>query len=149
MKDVEKREFMATATIPDLVMMNALDLSKAIQSKQVSCKQVMATYLDHIERTNIKVNAIVSLQNPEELLRQAAERDQQLARGEYLGWMHGLPHAVKDAAPTKGIRTTWGSPLLDTVPQADAIFVRAAEEEWRDHHRQDQHPGIRHGFANL
>jgi len=148
MKDLGKRDVIATATIPDLVMMNALDLSKAIRSKQVSCKQVMATYLDHIERTNIKVNAIVSLQNRDELLKQAAERDEQLARGEYRGWMHGFPHAVKDAAPTKGIRTTWGSPLLDTVPQADAIF-RAAEEEWRDHHRQDQHPGIRYGFANL
>ena len=123
MKDLGKRDVIATDTIPDLVMMNALDLSRAIRSKQVSSKQVMATYLDHIERTNIKVNAIVSLQNRDELLKQAAERDEQLARGEYRGWMHGLPHAVKDVAPTKGIRTTWGSPLLDTVPQADAIFV--------------------------
>jgi hypothetical protein len=86
MKDLGKRDVIATATIPDLVMMNALDLSKAIRSKQVSCKQVMATYLDHIERTNIKVNAIVSLQNRDELLKQAAERDEQLARGEYRGW---------------------------------------------------------------
>jgi amidase len=37
--------------------------------------------------------------------------------------MHGFPHAVKDLALTKGIRTTWGSPLLDTVPEQDAIFV--------------------------
>ena len=123
MKGFGKRESMTIATIPDLVMMDALALSKTIKSKQVSCKEVMATYLDHIERTNSKVNAIVSLQNRDELLKRAVERDEQLAHGEYRGWMHGLPHAVKDAAPTKGIRTTWGSPLLDTVPQADAIFV--------------------------
>jgi len=104
-------------------MMDALDLSKAIKSKQVSCKEVMATFLDHIERTNPKVNAIVSVQDGDALLKQAMERDAQLARGEYQGWMHGFPHAVKDLAPTKGIRTTWGSALLDTVPQADAIFV--------------------------
>ena len=128
MKDFGRREFMAAATIPDLVMMDALDLSKAIKSKQVSCKEVMATYLDHIERTNVKVNAIVSLQNRDELLKQATERDEQLARGEYRGWMHGLPHAVKDAAATKGIRTTWGSPLLDTVPQADATFVERLKQ---------------------
>jgi amidase len=113
----------AQASVPDMVMMDALDLSKAIKSKQVSCKEVMATFLDHIERTNPKVNAIVSLQDRHPLLKQATERDAQLARGEYQGWMHGLPHAVKDLAPTKGIRTTWGSPLLDTVPLADAIFV--------------------------
>jgi amidase len=123
MKDSGKQGFATTATIPDLVMMDALDLSKMIKSKQVSCKEVMATYLDHIERTNVKVNAIVSLQDRDALLKQAVERDEQLARGEYRGWMHGFPHAVKDAVPTKGIRTTWGSPLLDTVPPADATFV--------------------------
>ena len=104
-------------------MLNALDLSKAIKSKQVSCKEVMTTFLNHIERFNPKVNAIVSLQPREALLKQATQRDAQLARGEYMGWMHGFPHAVKDLAATKGIRTTWGSPLLDTVPQQDAIFV--------------------------
>ena len=106
MKDSGKQGFATTATIPDLVMMDALDLSKMIKSKQVSCKEVMATYLDHIERTNVKVNAIVSLQDRDALLKQAVERDEQLARGEYRGWMHGFPHAVKDAVPTKGIRTT-------------------------------------------
>jgi amidase len=104
-------------------MMNALDLSQAIQSKRVSCREVMSAYLDHIDRLNPKVNAIVSLQGPELLLKQAAERDAQLARGESLGWMHGFPHAVKDLVATQGIRTTWGSPLGDTVPGHDEIFV--------------------------
>jgi amidase len=110
-------------SLSDLVMMDALDLSNAIKSKQVSCKEVMNAYLDHIERFNPKVNAIVSLQERGVLLKHATERDAQLARGEYQGWMHGFPHAVKDLEPTNGIRTTWGSPLLDTVPQHDAIFV--------------------------
>jgi amidase len=112
-----------TGSIPELVMMDALDLSKAIKSKEVSCKEVMAAFLGHIERTNPKVNAIVSLEDQLSLLQKATERDAQLARGEYLGWLHGFPHAVKDLAPTRGIRTTWGTPLLDTVPQQDAIFV--------------------------
>jgi len=110
-------------SISDLVTMDALALSQAIKQKKVSCAEVMTTFLDHIERTNSKVNAIVSLQPRDALLKQATERDSQLARGEYLGWMHGFPHAVKDLAATKGIRTTWGSLLLDTVPQQDAIFV--------------------------
>ena len=57
------------------------------------------------------------------LLKQAEERDAQLARGESMGWMHGFPHAVKDLAATKGIRTSYGSPLADGVPDHDAIFV--------------------------
>jgi amidase len=103
--------------------MSALDLSRAIQSRAVSCAEVMTAYLDHIDRLNPKVNAIVSLQGREDLLQQAHARDDELARGRYRGWMHGFPHAVKDLAPTKGIRTTGGSPLLDQVPEADAILV--------------------------
>src|SRR5512146_2930375 len=107
----------------DVVMMSAGDLSLAIRTRQVSCQEVMAAYLEHIERLNPKVNAIVSLQPRDGLMKQAAERDSEVARGQYRGWMHGFPHAVKDLAATRGIRTTWGSPLLDTVPDYDSIFV--------------------------
>jgi amidase len=103
--------------------MDALALSRAIAAKQVTCREVMAAFVDHIERFNAKVNAIVSLQPRHMLLQQAEERDRELAHGQRRGWMHGFPHAVKDLAPTRGIRTTWGSPLLDTVPVEDAIFV--------------------------
>jgi amidase len=111
-------------SVPDIVMMDAVSLSRAIKTKQVSCKEVMTAYLAHIERVNPNVNAIVSLQPHDGLLKQAEARDAQLARNEYLGWMHGFPHAVKDLEATKGIRTTWGSPLLDTIPEDDAIFVQ-------------------------
>jgi amidase len=112
-----------TPTLPELVSLNAMALSQKIRSKQVSCVEVMKTYLAHIERFNPKVNAIVSLQPADALLQQAKERDAQLARGEWLGWMHGFPHAVKDLAATRGIRTSQGSPLLDSIPDHDEIFV--------------------------
>ncbi len=51
-------------------------------------------------------------------------------RGQYLGWMHGMPHAVKDLAATAGIRTTFGSPLFkDNVPQHDDIFVERIKRQ--------------------
>src|SRR4029077_10166433 len=105
-------------------MMDALALSHAIQSKQVSCVEVMNAYLDHIDALNPRINAIVSLQDRGELIRQAKARDDELARGEIRGWMHGFPHAVKDLTATKGIRTTQGSRIFkDFVPAADAIMV--------------------------
>ena len=110
--------------IPEIVKLDAVALSSAIKSKRVSCAEVMNSYLDHIDRFNPHVNAIVSLQNRGDLLKQAKSRDEQLARGEYLGPMHGFPLAIKDLEPTKGIRTTLGSPLFkDFVPKTDAIFV--------------------------
>jgi amidase len=110
--------------IPEIVKLDAVELSSAIKSKRISSVEVMAAYLDHIDRANPLVNAIVSLQNRDDLLKQAKGRDEQLARGEYLGAMHGFPLAIKDLEPTKGIRTTLGSPLFkDYVPKTDSIVV--------------------------
>lgn len=112
------------ANIAEIVNLDAVALLSAIKSKQVSCVEVMNAYLDHIDRLNPRVNAIVSLQPRGDLIKQATERDAQIARGEHLGWMHGFPHAVKDLEPTRGIRTTMGSPLFSNfVPRDDSIMV--------------------------
>lgn len=110
--------------ISELVQLPAHQLSLHIRQRQVSCREVMQDYLAHIERFNPRVNALVSLQPAELLLTEADQRDAELARGEYSGWMHGLPHAVKDLSLTRGIRTTFGSPLYrDHVPERDGIMV--------------------------
>src|SRR4029079_19629154 len=107
-----------------LTDLDADALSRAIHAKEVSCREVMRATLDRIAAVNPRVNAIVSLQDEGELLRQANERDARLARGESLGWMHGMPQAIKDAAETKGIASTLGSPLLAArVPDHDALMV--------------------------
>lgn len=111
----------------DITALGGVALSSAIAARQVSCREVMTAYLARIERLNPQVNAIVSLQPPELLLRQADERDAQLAAGRSMGWMHGLPQAPKDLAQVAGIRSTAGSPLLkDFVPAHDAIVVERA-----------------------
>jgi amidase len=111
-------------SIAEIVNLDAVALSRAIKSKQVSCVEVMNAYLDQIERLNPRVNAIVSLLSRESLLEQARTRDAQIASGEDLGWMHGFPHAVKDLEPTRGIRTTMGSPLFrNFIPRDDSILV--------------------------
>jgi amidase len=108
----------------EIVALNAVELANAIKSRQVSCLEVMSAYLDQIERLNPRVNAIISLRPRDNLLVDAQNRDEELARGEYRGWMHGFPHAVKDLELTANIRTTFGSPLFrDFVPKTDSIMV--------------------------
>ena len=54
----------------------------------------------------------------------ATRADEMQARGEMLGPLHGLPVAHKDLINTRGIRTTFGSPLFkDNVPAEDDILV--------------------------
>ncbi|GAA5084631.1 amidase [Paenalcaligenes hermetiae] len=108
----------------EITLWDALTLSKNIKNKKVSCVEVMQAYLNKIHLLNPKVNALVSLQDPEVLIQQAREKDQQLSQGNYLGWMHGFPHAIKDLSATQGITTTFGSPLFKSfIPKEDGIMV--------------------------
>jgi amidase len=114
----------AVAKPSDIVMMDATALAAAIAARKLSSVEVMTAYLDHIAVFNPKVNAIVALQDRGQLLAEAAERDAQVARGEIMGPLHGLPHAVKDLQPVRGIRSTSGSPILkDFVPTFDSLPV--------------------------
>ncbi|ARR53722.1 amidase [Rhizorhabdus wittichii DC-6] len=109
---------------PEIVTWTAADLAARIRSRAVSCREVMTAHLDWIDRANPALNAIVSRVERPALLAAADEADREIAAGRHRGWMHGLPHAVKDLAATRGIRTTMGSPIFaDNVPKADEIFV--------------------------
>jgi amidase len=114
----------AAIRVSDIVTMDAVVLAGAIRSRQVSCVEVMSAYLDHIEKLNPAVNAIVALQDRAGLLAQAGERDAQLARGEAVGPLHGFPQAVKDLTLVKGIPMTQGSPILrDFMPPGDSVLA--------------------------
>ena len=112
-----------------IVDMPAYELSTQIHTKKVSCKEVMGSYLDHIDRVNPEVNAIVALQDRDGLMRQAEEKDTELAKGKSDGWMHGFPQAIKDLEETKGIPSTFASPILkDYIPTADSILVQRMKD---------------------
>jgi len=109
----------------EIVMMDGCALANAIHSRQLSCVEVMTAYLDHIEDINPHVNAIVALEDGDSLVAQARVSDEQLARGESIGWLHGFPFAVKDLVPVKGLRMTMGSPILkDFIPAADSVMAK-------------------------
>jgi amidase len=106
----------------DIVALDATALARAIHARTLSCAEVLDAYLAQIDRLNPVVNALVALQDPEALRLQAAACDAQLARGEYLGPLHGFPQAPKDIMPVAGMVTTRGSPIFQgQVSAADAV----------------------------
>ena len=107
----------------------AHELAAAIRRRELSCRELMQATLARIEAVNPEHNAIVSLREPELLLREADERDAQLvsaqAHGETPGPLHGIPQAIKDIAQTAGLRSTMGSPLLrNFIPAQDGLMVQ-------------------------
>src|SRR6266540_6728374 len=113
----------AQATSPSLCFTSAVEMAALIRAKKLSAREALAAHLAQIERVNPKVNAIVTLV-PEMAAAEAAKADEMQARGETLGPLHGLPVAHKDLLETRGIRTTFGSPLYkDYVPTEDDLVV--------------------------
>ena len=82
----------------DIAELSACTLSDLIASREVSCVEVAAAYLDQIEHTNPTYNAIVSLRERDDILADAREKDELLTRGIRQGWLHGFPLAIKDLA---------------------------------------------------
>lgn len=112
----------------ELCFLTASELARRIRQKEVSAHEVMAAHLAQIERVNPHVNAIVTLL-PDRALARARAADEALARGEPAGPLHGLPIAHKDLAVTKGIRTTFGSPLFrDFVPDESTLLVERVQQ---------------------
>ena len=102
----------------------ASELSSAIRQHELSCVEVMQAYLERIAHLNPVYNALVSLRDPDACLSDAKTADDELAAGNYRGWMHGMPHAVKDLSDVAGLPTSMGSPLFaGTVAEADSPFV--------------------------
>lgn len=102
---------------------SATEMQRLLRAKKISARELLDLHLKRINEVNPKVNAIVTL--VEDQAKQAAQKaDEAAAKGRFLGLLHGLPTAHKDLQDTKGIRTTYGSPLYrDHVPTQSTLMI--------------------------
>ncbi|MBI2876917.1 MAG: amidase [Candidatus Tectomicrobia bacterium] len=115
-------------SIPEICCLTATELARCIRARELSAREVMEAHLAQIGRVNSKVNAIVTLR-ADLAMEQARAADELQARGQEVGPLHGLPVAHKDLVPTRGIRTTFGSPLFQGfVPDQDALIVERLKQ---------------------
>ena len=104
-------------------MLTAAEMARRIRRRDLSAREVLDAHLRQIERVNPKLNAIVTLV-ADPAREQAKKADEAAARRRFLGPLHGLPIAHKDLVETKGIRTTFGSPIYkDYVPDFSTLMV--------------------------
>ena len=108
----------------ELCFQTAHHMLDLIQRRELSISELLDIHLEQIERVNPSINAIPTL-DAEGARKEAAAADRRLAAGGEMRPLEGLPIAVKDLTPTKGMRTTLGSPIYaDFVPEFDALFVK-------------------------
>jgi amidase len=104
----------------ELCFTPARQLARLLKTREISAVELVRAFIARIERTNPKVNAIVTFL-PEEALKAAKTLDRKKSLG---GSLAGLPIAYKDLVPTKGVRTTFGSLVYEKhVPQETHLIV--------------------------
>ncbi|MBR0671122.1 amidase [Neoroseomonas soli] len=103
--------------------LSAVEARRLIGRKALSPVELLESCLARIGEVNHAVNAMVAMDEP--AARAGAKAaEQAVMKGETLGALHGLPVGIKDLEETKGLRTTYGSPIFaDFVPEADCGMV--------------------------
>ncbi|HTT61822.1 MAG TPA: amidase [Bryobacteraceae bacterium] len=103
--------------------MTLLEAAAALRRRETSSAELTAAALQRIERLNPSTNAMQTVM-ADAARERARQADEELARGEGRGPLHGIPIAVKDLFCTAGVRTTGGSSLFaNYVPDHDATVV--------------------------
>jgi aspartyl-tRNA(Asn)/glutamyl-tRNA(Gln) amidotransferase subunit A len=96
-----------------------------IRSGALSPLELTQACLERISRLDGRLRSYVTV-TADLALERAREATELIARGKYLGPLHGIPVSVKDTIATAGVRTTAASPLYQNwVPKVDAGVVAA------------------------
>jgi amidase len=113
----------------DVVFSSVRTLSQQLVSKQISSRELLDASFAQIDKHNPALNAIVTFDR-DGAYANADAIDARRMRGDPTSPLAGLPIAIKDMEPVKGMRTTKGSPILkDWIPDYDTLMV----ERFRAH----------------
>ncbi|MGB8419259.1 amidase [Paraburkholderia sp.] len=108
----------------ELMSLSAVALRTLLLVREISAAELLDASISRIEALNPFANAITAT-SFERARIEAKAADAALARGKSLGALHGLPIGIKDLEDTKGILTTYGSPLYRAnVPGRDNALVQ-------------------------
>ncbi len=90
---------------------SAVEAAEAIRKKQISSVELTQQMFARIDKYNPKLNAF-AYQLREDAMAHAKQADEERARGESLGPLHGVPIHVKESFAVAGHPCTWGIPAL-------------------------------------
>jgi len=112
----------------DLTSLTIHEAASLIKGNEISPVELTQAHLERIEKLNERVNAYLTI-TPELGLQQARQAETEIQHGEYKGWLHGIPLALKDLYETQGVRTTAGSTFFaEYIPDMDASVVQKLKE---------------------
>ncbi len=112
----------------DIAFAPVAQLSRWIESRQITSERLTNIYLDRIARFDPKLRCVITLTR-DLALTQAKQADIEIAGGRYRGPLHGIPWGGKDLLDTAGIATTYGAePFRNRIPTRNSAVVQRLHE---------------------
>ena len=107
----------------DVTFLSAGQVTALLRDGRLSARELTERVLERVEAVNPVVNAVVEVRRAV-ALRDAADADLALARGERPRPLAGVPMTVKESFQVAGMRSTWGNPdFAGFVADRDAVAV--------------------------
>ncbi len=107
----------------ELAFHSIADLAPRLEARDLSPVEVTEAVLARIAQHDTQLHSYISVM-VDSARHAARAAEAAIQAGNYLGPLHGIPIAVKDLYATRGVRTTFGSPLFaDWIPDHDAAVV--------------------------
>ncbi|WP_448526986.1 Asp-tRNA(Asn)/Glu-tRNA(Gln) amidotransferase subunit GatA [Parathermosynechococcus lividus] len=99
------------------------ELHRQLVKKERSATEITQAYLERIQALEPTLHSFLTVTG-DRALEQAAAVDRQIAAGETIGLLSGIPLAIKDNLCTYGVRTTCASKMLaDFVPPYESTVT--------------------------
>ncbi|MGB7415953.1 MAG: amidase family protein, partial [Thermosynechococcaceae cyanobacterium] len=108
-------------------MASIRELHQQLVSKARSATEITTAALETIDQLEPQLHSFLTI-TAEQALAQAKAVDAQIAAGEDIGPLAGIPIGIKDNLCTKGIRTTCGSQILNNFipPYESTVTTKLA-----------------------
>lgn len=113
----------------DLAFYTVAELSVLIREKKMSSVELTEFFLNRLEIYGDTLQSVITL-TKERAMASAKRADELLAKGTYLGPLHGIPYGAKDLLSVPDYKTTWGAGPYKDQNRGDELgtVVRKLDE---------------------
>ena len=110
--------------VPNFHYKTIEEISGLLLAGKLSVVDLVESQLDRINELDVHLKAYATVMS-HQALKDAKKADTEISNGNYRGFLHGIPIAVKDLCYTAGVRTMGGSAVfLNNIPTYDSTVVR-------------------------
>lgn len=112
----------------DLAFYPVYKLAVLLKSKKITSTELTQLYISRIKKYDDTLQCVITIME-EQALQEARKADEEIAKGEYRGPLHGIPFGIKDLLAVVGTKTTWGAaPFKDQTIEQTATVVKKLQD---------------------